>query len=60
MSVWILDEKLIIFASLISPSKMILFEKKYQTFNTVFHHQLKHCISGEIYYFSCLQGLYAS
>ena len=31
-----------VFASLISPSKMILFEKKYQTFNTVFHHQMKH------------------
>ena len=30
------------FASLISPSKMILFEKKYQTFDTVFHHQMKH------------------
>ena len=29
-------------ASLISPSKMILFEKKYQTFDTVFHHQMKH------------------
>ena len=42
MSVWILDEKLLIFASLISPSKMILFEKKYQTFDTVFHHQMKH------------------
>ena len=42
MSVWILDEKLLIFASLISPSKMILFEKKYQTFDTVFHHHMKH------------------
>ena len=42
MSVWISDEKLLIFASLISPSKMILFEKKYQTFDTVFHHQMKH------------------
>ena len=42
MSVWISDEKLLIFASLISPSKMILFEKKYQTFGTVFHHQMKH------------------
>ena len=40
--VWISDEKLLIFASLISPSKMILFEKKYQTFDTVFHHQMKH------------------
>ena len=37
MSVWISDEKLLIFASLISPSKTILFEKKYQTFDTVFH-----------------------
>ena len=42
MSVWISDENLLIFASLISPSKMILFEKKYQTFDTVFHHQMKH------------------
>ena len=42
MSVWISDEKLLIFASLISPSKTILFEKKYQTFDTVFHHQMKH------------------
>ena len=42
MSVWISDEKLLIFAFLISPSKMILFEKKYHTFDTVFHHQMKH------------------
>ena len=42
MSVWISDEKLLIFASLISPSKMTLFEKKYQTFDAVFHHQMKH------------------
>ena len=42
MSVWISDEKLLIFASLISPSKIILVEKKYQTFDTVFHHQMKH------------------
>ena len=26
------------FASLIFPSKIILFEKKYQAFKTVFHH----------------------
>ena len=32
----------LVFASLISPPKMILFEKKYQTFDTVFHHQMKH------------------
>ena len=57
MSVWISDEKLLIFASLISPSKMILFEKKYQTFDTVFHHQMKHlqvvmkhCVECLIYY----------
>ena len=42
MSVLISDEKLLSFAYLISPSKMILFEKKYQTFDTVFHHQMKH------------------
>ena len=42
MSVWILDEELLSFASLISPSNMILFEKKYQPFETVFHHQMKH------------------
>ena len=33
---------MLIFASLISPSKMIFFEKKYQTFDTLFHHQMKH------------------
>ena len=44
MSVWISDEKLLIFASLISPSKMLLFEQKYQTFDTVFHHQMKHLL----------------
>ena len=32
----------LVFAFLISPSKMILFEKKYQTFDTVFHHRMKH------------------
>ena len=42
MSVWKSDEKLLSIASLISPSKMNLFEKKYQTFDTVFHHQMKH------------------
>ena len=40
----------LVFASLISPSKMILFENKYQTFDTVFHHKMKHCISCLIYY----------
>ena len=42
MSVWISNEKLLIFASLISPSKMLLFKKKYQTLDTVFHRQMKH------------------
>ena len=40
MSVWKSDEKLLIFASLISSSKIILFEKYYQAFDTVFHHQM--------------------
>ena len=30
------------FASLISPSKIILFEKQYQAFDTMFHHHMKH------------------
>ena len=30
------------FASLISPSKIILFEKEYQEFDTVLHRQTKH------------------
>ena len=41
MSVRKSDEKLLIFASLISPAKIILFEKYYQAFGTVFHHQIK-------------------
>ena len=36
MSVWKSDEKLLIFASLISPSKIILFQKQYQAFDTCF------------------------
>ena len=60
MSVWISDEKLLIFASLISPSKMILFEKKYQTFDTVFHHQMKHCISCLIYYLKARVSLFST
>ena len=42
MSVWKSDEKLRIFASLTSPSKITLFEKSHQAFDTVFHHQMKH------------------
>ena len=42
MSVWNWsDEKLRIFASLTSPSKITLFEKSYQALDTVFHHQMK-------------------
>ena len=39
MSVWISDEKLLIFASLISPSKMILFEvrQKYSATRRIFN-----------------------
>ena len=42
MRVWKSDEKLLIFASLISPSVIILFEKYFQAFDTVFHHQMNH------------------
>ena len=42
MSVRKSDEKLLIFASLISPSKIILFKEKYQVFDTLFDHQMKH------------------
>ena len=34
-SVWKSDEKVLIFASLISPFKILLFEKLYQAFDTV-------------------------
>ena len=65
MSVWISDEKLLIFASLISPSKVILFEKKYQTFDTVFHHQRNHLKVRQEYsaarrIFNCLLGVSSS
>jgi len=39
VSVWKSDEKLLISAFLISPSKIIFLEKWYQAFDTVFHHQ---------------------
>ena len=42
MSVWKSGEKLLNFVSLFSPSKIILFEKQYQAFDTMFHHQMKH------------------
>ena len=40
--VWKSDEKLVISESSISPSKIILFKKQYQSFDTVFHNQMKH------------------
>ena len=42
MSVWKSDEKLVIFSSLIFPSKITLFDKKCQEFDAVFHHQMKY------------------
>ena len=42
MSVWKSDKKLLIFASLISLAKTILFGKKYQAFDTQFYHKRKH------------------
>ena len=36
------DENRLIFASLISAFKIILFEKWYQAFDTLFHHEMKH------------------
>ena len=42
ISVWKSDEKLLIFASLISPSNIILFDKSYQAWEAVFYHQMKH------------------
>ena len=43
----------------ISPSKIILFEKSYQAFGTVFHHQIKHLevhqkYSAALHIFNCL------
>ena len=54
MSVWKSDEKLLSICILnISPSKMILFEKKYETFDTVFHHQMKHLEVRQKYSAAC-------
>ena len=48
-----LDEKLLSFVSLISPSEIILFEKQYQAFDTVFHHQMKHLEVCQKYSTAC-------
>ena len=42
MSVWKSDETLLSICILNFSFKNDLFEKKYQTFDTVFHHQMKH------------------
>ena len=42
MSVWKSDVKLLIFAPLISPGKIILFENQYQEFDTLFDLQKEH------------------
>jgi len=42
MSIWKSDQKLLIFASLISPLKIILFEKQYQACDAALHQQMKH------------------
>ena len=52
-SVWKSDEKLLIFASLISLSKISSFEKKYQAFDTVIHHQMKHLEVRQKYSTAC-------
>ena len=46
-------EKLLSFVSLISPSEIILFEKQYQAFDTVFHHQMKHLEVCQKYSTAC-------
>ena len=48
-----LDEKLLSFVSLISPSEIILFEKQYQAFDTLFHHQMKHLEVCQKYSTAC-------
>ena len=53
MSVWKSDEKLLSFASLISPSKINLFEKQYQALDTVFDHQMKHLEVRQKYFAAC-------
>ena len=36
-----MKKKLLILASLISPSKIVLFAKQYKAFDTVYHHRIK-------------------
>ena len=53
MSIWKSDEKLLIFASLISLSKIILFEKQYQACDAVLHHQMTHLEVCQKYSAAC-------
>ena len=41
------------FASLISCSKITVFEKQYQAFNKVFHHQMRHLEVRQKYSTAC-------
>ena len=41
------------FASLISCSKITVFEKQYQAFNKVFHHQMRHLEVHQKYSTAC-------
>ena len=56
MSVWKLDEKLLILESLISPTKILLSSSKniplcvFLTVFSLFHLVMKHCLSCLIYY----------
>ena len=58
MSVWKSDVELLIFASLIVPPKIILFEKKHQAFNTAFNLKIRHFKARQkwfnVYHFSTL------
>ena len=53
MSIWKSHEKLLIFASLMSTSKIILFEKQYQACDAALHHQIKHLKVCQKYYAAC-------
>ena len=53
MSVCKSDEKLLIFASLISASNISSFERQYQAFDTVIHHQMKHLEVRQKYSAAC-------
>ena len=55
MSVWKSDEELLIFASLIAPPKIMLFENKYQAFNTAFILSIRHlkvCVQCVSFFFN--------